>query len=80
MYEVEERPNREVCDKLKISESNLWVMLHRARRQLREELAGWWEGRKASNSKSQTPPDGETRNSKLEAHSSKFASLMLEAA
>jgi RNA polymerase sigma-70 factor (ECF subfamily) len=46
MYEVEERPNREVCDKLKISESNLWVMLHRARKQLREELAGWWEGRK----------------------------------
>ena len=65
MYEVEERPNREVCDKLKISESNLWVMLHRARKQLREELASWWEGRKTSNSKPQTPPGGETRNSKL---------------
>ncbi len=42
LYEVEERPNREVCDRLKISESNLWVMLHRARKQLRQELASWW--------------------------------------
>jgi RNA polymerase sigma-70 factor (ECF subfamily) len=45
LYAVEERPNREVCDKLKISESNLWVMLHRARKQLRHELTGWWEGK-----------------------------------
>jgi len=44
LYEVEERPNREVCDQLKISESNLWVMLHRARKLLRQELAGWWDG------------------------------------
>ena len=43
LYEVEERPNREVCDRLKISESNLWVMLHRGRKQLREELADWWD-------------------------------------
>jgi RNA polymerase sigma-70 factor, ECF subfamily len=51
MYEVEERPNREVCDKLKISENNLWVMLHRARKQLRQELASWWDGGKVRNSK-----------------------------
>ncbi len=44
LYEIEERPNREVCEQLKISESNLWVMLHRARKQLRDELAGWWSG------------------------------------
>ena len=44
LYEIEERPNRDVCDQLKISESNLWVMLHRARKQLRDELAGWWKG------------------------------------
>jgi RNA polymerase sigma-70 factor (ECF subfamily) len=44
LYEIEERPNREVCDQLKISESNLWVMLHRARKQLRDELTGWWNG------------------------------------
>ncbi len=44
MYEVEERPNREVCRTLNISESNLWVMLHRARKQLREHLNGWWNG------------------------------------
>jgi RNA polymerase sigma factor (sigma-70 family) len=34
LYEVEERPNREVCERLNISENNLWVMLHRARKQL----------------------------------------------
>jgi hypothetical protein len=27
-----------------ISENNLWVMLHRARKQLRGLLAGWWQG------------------------------------
>jgi hypothetical protein len=33
-----------VCERLNISESNLWVMLHRARKQLRRELAEWWNG------------------------------------
>src|SRR5206468_8246548 len=42
LYEVEERPNAEVCQRLNISESNLWVMLHRARKQLRGHLNGWW--------------------------------------
>jgi RNA polymerase sigma-70 factor, ECF subfamily len=42
MYEIEERSNPEVCEELQISESNLWVMLHRARKQLREHLSGWW--------------------------------------
>ncbi|MCZ7636047.1 MAG: sigma-70 family RNA polymerase sigma factor [Verrucomicrobia bacterium] len=42
LYAIEERPNREVCQSLQISENNLWVMLHRARKQLRESLAGWW--------------------------------------
>lgn len=44
LYEIEERPNREVCAQLNISESNLWVMLHRARKQLRTQLEGWWTG------------------------------------
>jgi RNA polymerase sigma-70 factor (TIGR02943 family) len=44
LYEVEERPNREVCAQLNISEGNLWVMLHRARRQLQQELRDWWQG------------------------------------
>jgi RNA polymerase sigma-70 factor (ECF subfamily) len=44
LYEVEERPNHEVCQRLNISESNLWVMLHRARKQLRVHLTGWWNG------------------------------------
>jgi len=42
LYQIEERPNREVCEQLNISESNLWVMLHRARKQLRGLLDGWW--------------------------------------
>jgi RNA polymerase sigma-70 factor (ECF subfamily) len=41
LYEIEERPNHEVCARLSISESNLWVMLHRARKQLREHLRDW---------------------------------------
>ncbi|MCI0533954.1 MAG: sigma-70 family RNA polymerase sigma factor [Verrucomicrobiales bacterium] len=42
LYEVEERSNNEVCQRLNITESNLWVMLHRARKQLRGHLANWW--------------------------------------
>jgi RNA polymerase sigma-70 factor, ECF subfamily len=38
LYEIDEAPGAEVCAKLNISESNLWVMLHRARKQLREHL------------------------------------------
>jgi RNA polymerase sigma-70 factor (ECF subfamily) len=45
LYTVEERSNREVCEKLNISESNLWVMLHRARKQLRTHLSQWTNGR-----------------------------------
>ncbi|MFO1512826.1 MAG: sigma-70 family RNA polymerase sigma factor [Verrucomicrobiota bacterium] len=47
MYSIEERPNHEVCERLNISESNLWVMLHRARKQLRAELDSWWRGEPA---------------------------------
>jgi RNA polymerase sigma-70 factor (TIGR02943 family) len=42
LYEMEELPNNEVCQRLNISESNLWVMLHRARKQLQSQLAEWW--------------------------------------
>lgn len=45
LYEVEERSNAEVCDRMNMSESNLWVTLHRARKQLREHLGSWWDGR-----------------------------------
>lgn len=44
LYSIDEQPNHEVCEQLNISESNLWVMLHRARRQLRKELSGWRGG------------------------------------
>ncbi len=48
MYSIEERPNHEVCERLNISESNLWVMLHRARKQLRSELDSWWQAEPAA--------------------------------
>ncbi|MDB6067642.1 MAG: polymerase subunit sigma-70 [Pedosphaera sp.] len=44
LYAIEERSNREVCEQMDISESNLWVMLHRGRNQLREQLDDWWNG------------------------------------
>lgn len=48
LYAIEERPNQEVCAQLDISESNLWVMLHRARKQLRAELHSWWQAEPAA--------------------------------
>src|SRR3974390_1079784 len=45
LYEIEDCANREVCERLNISETNLWVMLHRARKQLRAELGDWWFGK-----------------------------------
>ena len=57
LYEIEERPNREVCVEMDISESNLWVMLHRARKQLRDHLGDWWFG----------APSAETSNALLSA-------------
>jgi RNA polymerase sigma-70 factor, ECF subfamily len=44
LYSIEEATNHEVCCKLNISESNLWVMLHRARKHLSEAFAGWRDG------------------------------------
>lgn len=32
---------REICEVLQISERNLWIMLHRARKKLRESLSQW---------------------------------------
>lgn len=54
LYTIEERPNHEVCARMNISETNLWVMLHRARKQLRSELDGWWQGEPASTPTSTT--------------------------
>ncbi len=42
LHAVEEQSNEEVCQRLRISESNLWVMLHRAGRKLRHQLGAWW--------------------------------------
>jgi RNA polymerase sigma-70 factor (ECF subfamily) len=41
LYEIEEQPHHEVCARLDISKNNLWVMLHRARRQLSKEFSEW---------------------------------------
>ncbi len=47
MREVDEIESREICDQLKISDSNLWVMLHRARLALRRCLeSNWFEKEK----------------------------------
>lgn len=45
LREIEQLSARDVCQRMQISESNLWVMLHRARRHLREcfEL-NWTKG------------------------------------
>ena len=42
MREMDEIESKEICATLSISESNLWVMLHRARMALRECLATNW--------------------------------------
>jgi RNA polymerase sigma-70 factor (ECF subfamily) len=44
MYEIGGQSGRDVCAAMGISEQNLWVMLHRARKQLRGELQSWWDG------------------------------------
>jgi RNA polymerase sigma-70 factor (TIGR02943 family) len=42
MREMDEVESKEICATLSISDSNLWVMLHRARMALRECLATNW--------------------------------------
>ena len=43
LYEIEDWSGREVCAVLKISQNNLWITLHRARKQLRGQLAQWYQ-------------------------------------
>ncbi len=42
LREIEQLSSRDVCQKMQISEANLWVMLHRARRHLRQCFEGSW--------------------------------------
>jgi RNA polymerase sigma-70 factor (ECF subfamily) len=42
LYEIEEQPSEDICKELGISSSNLWVLLHRARHQLRLCLEKDW--------------------------------------
>ena len=42
LREVDDLESKEICELLKISESNLWVMLHRARMSLRRCLETNW--------------------------------------
>ena len=41
LYETEDWSGRDICAALNISENNLWIMLHRARKELREQLSMW---------------------------------------
>ena len=51
LREMEDTPSRDVCRTLNISESNLWVMLHRARMALRECLEARWFDRAPTDDK-----------------------------
>ena len=62
LYEMEEQPHEEVCARLEISQNNLWVMLHRARKQLRQKLAGWWNGENVQNEASLESKDSYVEN------------------
>jgi RNA polymerase sigma-70 factor (ECF subfamily) len=45
MREIDDIPSKEICTTLRISEANLWVMLHRARMALRAHLeASFFDG------------------------------------
>ncbi|HOP07175.1 MAG TPA: sigma-70 family RNA polymerase sigma factor [candidate division Zixibacteria bacterium] len=46
LYQMEEISSDEVCKLLSVTPTNLWVMLHRARTQLRQCLERNWIGRK----------------------------------
>jgi RNA polymerase sigma-70 factor, ECF subfamily len=48
MREMDQQETSEICEALNISQSNLWVMLHRARMALRECLEINWFGKKDS--------------------------------
>jgi DNA-directed RNA polymerase specialized sigma24 family protein len=41
LYESEGRSSREICEALRISQHNLWIILHRARKRLRVSLSSW---------------------------------------
>ena len=46
LREMDDVPSEEVCEMLNISEANLWVMLHRARMALRQDLeVSFFEGK-----------------------------------
>lgn len=53
LREIEEQETEEICKTLNISPTNLWVILHRARVQLRQCLEIHWFGQKAG--KAQSP-------------------------
>jgi RNA polymerase sigma-70 factor (ECF subfamily) len=46
MREMDDMPSKEICAALNISEANLWVMLHRARMALRDDLETHYFGTK----------------------------------
>jgi DNA-directed RNA polymerase specialized sigma24 family protein len=49
LREMEEMDAGQICDALRISQNNLWVMLHRARMALRECLEMNWFRKEVEN-------------------------------
>lgn len=47
LREIEGMESKEICEILNLSPNNLWVMLHRARLQLRQSLENKWFGKKS---------------------------------
>lgn len=46
LREIEGLDSKEICEIMNLSPNNLWVMLHRARLQLRQSLQNRWFGRR----------------------------------
>jgi RNA polymerase sigma-70 factor, ECF subfamily len=61
MREIEGMSTAEICDALGISESNCWVMLHRARLRLREQLERRWFGQSSGSAPKRATRRTETK-------------------
>ena len=55
LYESEGWSGCEICQTLQISPHNLWIILHRARKRLRESLSAW----RSMIARVRRPPDRE---------------------
>lgn len=56
LHAIDEQPKPEVCRRLSVSESNFWVMLHRACKNLRGQLGAWWHDEQELNRRANSFP------------------------